>query len=158
MTSAFIRVARVGRVGQLAALTAALAVAPHLRASAEGVVGMSAGWANAEWARPWYAPVYGMPYAPFFYPVPCGVYGACAWLWWDGRWRARRPIAPDQPPPMDQDIWGTTGSPWGYVRRLPPPTPESHIQPLYREASLVRPEFDDAGTIRPGFAARDAAR
>ena len=36
-------------------------------------------------------------------------------------------------------------APWGYVRRLPPSTPEGRIQPLYRGAS----------TIRPGFSERD---
>jgi hypothetical protein len=28
------------------------------------------------------------------------------------------------------------------VRRLPPPTPQSQIQPRYRDASTIRPEFD----------------
>jgi hypothetical protein len=46
-------------------------------------------------------------------------------------------------------IWGTTGSPWGYVRRLPPPTSESHIQPRYRDASTIRPEFDERDGTPP---------
>jgi hypothetical protein len=50
-------------------------------------------------------------------------------------------VFPQKAPRADQDLWGTTGSPWGYVRRLPPPTPESHIQPRYRDASTIRPEF-----------------
>ena len=57
----------------------------------------------------------------------------------------RRPVAPVQPEFSEQDIWGTTGSPWGYVRRLPPPTPASHIQPRYRDASTIRPEFAERG-------------
>ena len=57
----------------------------------------------------------------------------------------RRPVAPVQPEFVEQDIWGTTGSPWGYVRRLPPPTPASHIQPRYRDASTIRPEFAERG-------------
>ncbi len=58
----------------------------------------------------------------------------------------RRPVAPDPPKPVDTDLWGGTGSPWGYVRRLPPPTPESQIQPRYREASTLRPQFAESGT------------
>jgi hypothetical protein len=45
--------------------------------------------------------------------------------------------------PADLDIWGGAGSPWGYVRRLPPPTPQSHIQPQYKDASTIRPEFEE---------------
>jgi hypothetical protein len=31
------------------------------------------------------------------------------------------------------------------ARNLPPPTPESQIQPAYRDSSVVRPEFRDVG-------------
>lgn len=30
---------------------------------------------------------------------------------------------------------------------LPPPTPEKHIQPEFRERSVLRPEFDAAGQL-----------
>ena len=52
-----------------------------------------------------------------------------------------RPLPPTSQPLADSDIWGGAGSPWGYVRRLPPPTPESQIQPQFRDASTIRPEF-----------------
>ena len=80
----------------------------------------------------------------YFYPGACAPYGTCAGPWWDERQRRRRAGAPVEPgAPPEQDIWGTTGSPWGYVRRLPPPTPASQIQPRYRDASTIRPEFVD---------------
>ena len=86
------------------------------------------------------------PYAagtwPYFPQGACVPYGACAGPWWDERRRARRAAAPLEPgAPPEQDLWGTTGSPWGYVRRLPPPTSASQIQPRYRDASTIRPEF-----------------
>ena len=34
---------------------------------------------------------------------------------------------------------------WPILRREVPPTPEAHIQPRYRAASQVRPEFEQAG-------------
>lgn len=88
-------------------------------------------WSGAAVVYPWY-----------FNTGPCLGYGGCpGWAWEDRRpWR--RPVAPEQPVFDDQGIWGTTGSPWGYVRRLPPPTPESQIQPRYRDASTIRPEFE----------------
>jgi hypothetical protein len=89
----------------------------------------------------------GPIYVPYPYFVgPCGAYGLCAPGWWFDRTPPRRPVAPDPPKPVDTDLWGGTGSPWGYVRRLPPPTPESQIQPRYREASTLRPQFAESGT------------
>ncbi|EXI84226.1 MAG: hypothetical protein AW11_03948 [Candidatus Accumulibacter regalis] len=39
------------------------------------------------------------------------------------------------------------------------PTPEAHIQPRYRDASQIRPEFEDAGQrLEPGSAPVSAAR
>lgn len=75
------------------------------------------------------------------YAGSCLPYGACAWVAWGDRRPRLRPVAPEPPEAVDQDIWGSTGSPWGYLRRLPPPTPQSHIQPRYQEASTIRPEF-----------------
>lgn len=89
------------------------------------------------WPGPWPGwPVTG----PFVYPGACAPYGRCFGPPWDER-RQRQRAAPDPLPPAEVDIWGTHGSPWGYVRRLPPPTPESQIQPRYRDASTVRPEY-----------------
>ena len=99
---------------------------------------VAAGTARAESAahvRPAW-PVY-LP----FYPGACLPYGACAVVWWGERRPLKRPVAPNPPDAVDSDIWGSTGSPWGYVRRLPPPTPPSQIQPRYQDASTVRPEF-----------------
>jgi anti-sigma factor RsiW len=91
----------------------------------------------------WPGPVPGRPVlgAIYLYPGACPAYGACADGWWVDRRPRRRPVAPSEPPAVDQDIWGTSGSPWGYVRRLPPPTAPSQIQPRYRDASTIRPEF-----------------
>ena len=121
-----------------AALLVALMLAfPH-RADAQ------AGAAEAE-ARTLVRPVHpiaGYPRYPRYpYAGACLPYDAC-WPWqpYDRR-EPRRPVAPEPAPPVDPDIWGTSGSPWGYVRRLPPPTPEGNIQPGFREASTIRPEF-----------------
>lgn len=32
------------------------------------------------------------------------------------------------------------------VRQLPPPTPDSEVQPAYRDSGTIRPEFRDSGT------------
>ena len=32
------------------------------------------------------------------------------------------------------------------VRQLPPPTPDSEVQPAYRDSGSIRPEFRDSGT------------
>jgi hypothetical protein len=53
------------------------------------------------------------------------------------RERQRRGQSSEPAPPRHA---GDT-SPWGAPRALPPPTPESEIQPDYREASRLRPEF-----------------
>jgi hypothetical protein len=87
------------------------------------------------------------PGPALFYPWAFGVGacpapGACAGWAWDERRPWRRPVAPEPPVFVEHDIWGGSGSPWGYVRRLPPPTPQSQIQPRYRDASTIRPEFD----------------
>lgn len=86
------------------------------------------------------------PGHPFIAPMPhragCGLYTHCVPPWWDARRDRARPTAPP-PPAVEPDIWGGSGSPWGYVRRVPPPTPESQIQPQYRDASTIRPEFLD---------------
>jgi len=92
-------------------------------------------------------PGYPVVYPTYFYPGACLSYGDCAGMWWTERRPSRRPMAPSEPAAVEQDIWGTTGSPWGYVRRIPPPTPQSQIQPRYQDASTVRPEF--GGPERP---------
>ena len=93
-------------------------------------------------------PGYAVAYPPYLYPGAC-LYGTCGGIWWADRRPMRRPVAPAAAEPAEQDIWGTTGSPWGYVRRLPPPTPDSRIQPLYRDASTIRPEFSERDGTAP---------
>jgi len=130
MNKASWRRVRAGAV--CSALT--FAVAPALAGS-----GGSASAPEPRLPWPGIAPAYARVYP---YAGACWLYGAC--LWWDDRRAPRRPTAPDSPStPPEQDLWGTTGSPWGYVRRLPAPTPDSQIQPRYREASTIRPEFSE---------------
>ena len=118
----------------LAAMIASLMLAvPHL-AAAQATARNADGKA---YVRPGYTSAFPM----YPYPGACSAYGPCVGLWWDDRRQLRRPVAPEQRATVEQDIWGTTGSPWGYVRRLPPPTPENQIQPRYRDASTIRPEF-----------------
>lgn len=112
---------------------AALALGAPAAAAAGGAVIV-----GPVWPGPWP----GWPVAsPFVYPGACLPYGRCFGPPWDERRQRQRPMAPDPSPPADADLWGAAGSPWGYVRRLPPPTPESQIQPRYRDASTIRPEY-----------------
>jgi hypothetical protein len=84
----------------------------------------------------------GMYSGPAWQGYPMYLYGCLPNRICDDRWQPKRPVAPNPPAFTEQDIWGGSGSPWGYVRRMPPPTAESHIQPRYRDASTIRPEFD----------------
>jgi len=83
------------------------------------------------------------PYRLHLHPGACLTHAGCIGPWWDERRQPRRPVAPEPASQVESDIWGPAGSPWGYVRRLPPPTPEGNIQPRYREASTIRPEFSE---------------
>ncbi len=134
--------------GALRALMAAMTLlASHWPAAAAGVT-LGVGAAYATPARPGYPPRYLAPYPLHFYSGACLRFGGCGGIWgWDERPAPRRPVAPDEPAPVEQDIWGGVGSPWGYVRRLPPPTPEGHIQPRYKDASTIRPEFEEASSV-----------
>jgi hypothetical protein len=141
---------RTGLFGACWALVAAMSLlAPQRLAAAAGVtVGVGAAYASP--ARPGYPPRYLAPYPAYYYAGACLRFGGCGGTWgWDDRYAPRRPVAPDEPAPLEQDIWGTASSPWGYVRRVPPPTPEAHIQPRYKDASTIRPEFEE----RPGTTA-----
>ncbi len=127
--------ARHGRGRAAAALMGwalALGLAPPVAAGTGGAV-VVYGWPN--WAGA------GLVYPWYFAPGPCLAYAPCAaWAWEDRRpWR--RPVAPEPQVFDEQNLWATSGSPWGYLRRLPPPTPESQIQPAYRDASTIRPEY-----------------
>lgn len=119
-----------------AATAAVLAFGAAGPAAALTVVG-GAALVSPVW--PGYWPAY-----PWVYPSlrgGCTYYGGCFGPGWDERRFRPRPVAPNEPAAPEMDIWSSTGSPWGYVRRLPPPTPESQIQPRFRDASTVRPEF-----------------
>lgn len=123
----------------VAARAAAVAVLMFAAAGAAAAAAVAGGtvWVSPVWPGHW-------PVQPLVYPNfrgACPYYGACVGPWWDERRVRARPVAPGEPPPAETDIWRSTGSPWGYVRRVPPPTPQSQIQPRFRDASTVRPEF-----------------
>jgi hypothetical protein len=125
-------VASAARAASMALLMYTAAGTATSAAAAAGAV-----WVSPVWPGYW-------PVHPVFYPNfrgACPYYGACAGPWWDERRMRPRPAPPGEPPAAETDIWSSTGSPWGYVRRLPPPTPEGQIQPRYRDASTIRPEF-----------------
>lgn len=144
---------RTEGVGAFCALMAALTLlAPPRPAVAAGVtLGVGVGAASAVPARPGYPPRHLAPYPLSYYAGACLRFGACGGAWgWNERYAPRRPAAPDEPAPVEQDIWGSAGSPWGYVRRLPPPTPQGHIQPQFKDASTIRPEFEEpSGSAAP---------
>jgi hypothetical protein len=77
----------------------------------------------------------------------CGGYGYGCGLGPDYRTQLRRELRLQElregSPPATYPA-----DPWSQ-RDLPPPTPESEIQPAYREASQIRPEFRRPGD-RPG--------
>jgi hypothetical protein len=127
----------------LALMAVVMLLAPPRPAAAAGA-SLGAEATKAVPARPGQPPAHLAPYPWPYFGGACLRFGACgAWAWND-RQAPRRPVAPDAPAPVEQDIWGSAGSPWGYVRRLPPPTPEKHIQPRYKDASTIRPEFEEA--------------
>jgi len=135
---------RLCQIGQLIAtpwLTMLIVAPAHTAAAAAGAPAADAGAKG--WApRPAYAWSYPVIFPLYPYPGACWYSGACVGPWWDERQRRRRPAAPEQPDALPaQDIWSGSGSPWGYLRRLPPPTAPSQIQPAYRDASTIRPEF-----------------
>lgn len=89
-------------------------------------------------------PSYPVPLSLYRVHGPCLPYAVCVAQRWGNRWKPKRPLAPDEATQAEPAIWGTTGSPWGYIRRLPSPTPESQIQPRYRGASTIRQGFDES--------------
>jgi hypothetical protein len=48
----------------------------------------------------------------------------------------------EQPAQSDSRTYARDFGPWGQQRYVPPPTPEANIQPAYRDASRLRPEFE----------------
>lgn len=143
-------------IASRAALAATLLVTGTHLAAAPVDAASAAGNARVRPAYPVVVPAYA-------YAGACLSHGLCTGWRWDDRRTSRRPVAPDEPAAADLDIWGTNSSPWGYVRRLPPPTPADNIQPRYREASTIRPEFDepaDQATLlaKPPLAAPGASR
>jgi hypothetical protein len=47
---------------------------------------------------------------------------------------------------LRQDVPASGAAYLPQVRQMPPPTPESEVQPAYRESGAIRPEFRDSGT------------
>lgn len=108
-------------------------------ASAEGGGGPATG-------TPVPVPVYVYPTWGFGMYRDCAFYGTCLDAYRAARSyeerreqvrRQRQEIATPTPAP---DLWSGDG-PWGYTRRMPPPTPESEIQPQYRESGQVLPQY-----------------
>ena len=46
-------------------------------------------------------------------------------------------------------LQGPAEGPWGGQRYLPPATPEANIQPAYRGASQLRPEYEQSTKAKP---------
>jgi hypothetical protein len=94
------------------------------------------------------------PVPVFIYPAwgaGCGLYGNCGWVGSTARtyrerrdevMRQREDLATPRPPP---GLW-SSDTQWGYARRLPPPTPESEIQPQFRGSGEILPQFRNSGT------------
>jgi hypothetical protein len=53
----------------------------------------------------------------------------------------------ERPAQSEQPGLGPSYGPWGPQRYTPPATPEANIQPAYRGASQLRPQFEQ--TIQP---------
>jgi hypothetical protein len=126
--------------GRIVALAAGVARAIPMTVLALVAASASAGTPNVG------GTIYIRPAWPVYlpgYPGACLTYGygTCAVVPWGDLRPWVRPVAPNPPDAIDPNIWGSTGSPWGYVRRLPPPTSPSQIQPRYQDASTIRPEF-----------------
>jgi hypothetical protein len=122
----------------VSALVPLAAFAPvHAASGAAVAASPSATWVRPGW--PGYAP--WAPYRPFGWSAgACLGFGGCAWAAWPEPYVPRRPVAPEPVPPARNALWAYDSS-WGYLQRLPPPTPAGNIQPRFREASTVRPEF-----------------
>jgi hypothetical protein len=127
-----------------------LAVPMAVAAQAPVVIGGAAAW-----PRPAYAP----PVAPYGYAIygpwplyapwdPCRA-GACVDSFALRRYIAReirRQELANLPESSGATAFARPGeSPFGMPRYLPPPTPESEIQPRFRGSGEVLPRFRDAG-------------
>ena len=91
---------------------------------------------------------YPWDYVPYGYYGPCYPPGACDGLILNEITRLERRQRIDALRRQSAEdgsrgfaLWGAEGSPWGYVRRVPPPTDEKQIQPDYRGSGLIRPEY-----------------
>jgi hypothetical protein len=97
-------------------------------------------------------PVYVLPVPGYGFYGNCAFAGGCVDAYRTARTyqerreqvrRDREEIATPKPPP---DLWDGASGPWGYTRRIPPPTPESEIQPQYRDSGQVLPQYKESGT------------
>lgn len=134
-----------------------LGVAPGFAAAQGGV----AVGGSAVWARPGYGPV--APYVSGVYaPWPLyAPWGPCGARFCGDSIALRRYIAREirrQELAAGADAAGAGGfarpgeSPFGPPRYLPPPTPESEIQPRFQGSGEILPQFRETGqaTARPG--------
>lgn len=90
-------------------------------------------WGDPYWAGPIYWPYYD----PMLLRVELERMERLRWL--------REAAGERSPPQAPGNLWDGGAGPWGYVKRIPPPTPESEIQPAYRGASQIRPEYQRSG-------------
>jgi hypothetical protein len=121
---------------------------------------------GAGWSRPAYGPFPPYPYAPYPYlpyaygPYPYGGYspwGPCVTGACFGDMEVRRAVRREmQVQELRRELdaqasgaaAGSTGSIHPEPRYLPPPTPESHLQPAYRGTGDVRAEYRGSGQAR----------
>jgi hypothetical protein len=68
------------------------------------------------------------------------------WRFDSGRYGRRQEVRerPAQSEPLND---GPAYGPWGPQRYVPPATPEANIQPAYRSASRLRPEYERSGQL-----------
>lgn len=137
---------------------------------ASAILGAAPGFAAAQggvavggvWARPGYGP--GVPYVSGVYapwPLYAPWWGPCGPRFCGDSVALRRYIAQEirrQELAAGADSAGAGGfarpgeSPFGPPRYLPPPTPQSEIQPRFQGSGEVLPQFREAGQpiARPG--------
>ncbi len=121
---------------------------------------------GAGWSRPVYGPFPPYPYLPYAYPpyvygpYPYGGYspwGPCVAGACFGDVELRRAVRREMQVQelrreLDAQASGAAAASAGSIHRepryLPPPTPESHVQPAYRGTGDVRPEYRGSGQAR----------
>lgn len=130
-------------------VASAASFACHALALAGGVVASDKrdGFASAQAPRTWAGhPQAGLSSSPW----------GCRWAGCGGVSRHDLRTALERQRRFDALRQDAAAAPTGFAagmwlappgHYLPPPTPEKHIQPEFRERSVLRPEFDAAGQL-----------